>query len=181
MLETREDLAKYFAELGFTSGVEVGVNRGYYSRILCEANPKLKLYGVDPWDLLGPGRNDLRIKRYAEAQDYLSGVNAELIKKFSVDAAKDFENESLDFVYIDGNHEFDDVMRDIIEWTPKIKKGGIVSGHDYDSMPGCYVRDAVDVYARIHKYDVRVLPKPDGEWKTRAGLIAQGKTWWFLR
>lgn len=180
-MNTRDDLAKYFSELGFTLGVEVGVNRGAFSKILCEVNPNLKLYCVDPWDLLGRGKNDLRIKRYAEAQEYLAGYNASFIKKFSMDAVKDFQNESLDFVYIDANHDFDNVIRDIVEWTPKIRKGGIVSGHDYDSVPGCGVRDAVDVYARCHRYDVNVLPVSYGDWKTRDGFISQGKTWWFKK
>lgn len=180
-MNKREDLAKYFFELGYRLGVEVGVNTGRFSKILCEANPNLKLYGVDPWDLLGRGKNDLRVKRYAEAQKLLTGFNVTLIKKYSVDAAKDFENESLDFVYIDANHEFDEVIRDIVEWTPKIKKGGIVSGDDYDNVPGCGVREAVDVYARYHSYDVNILPKSDGTWRTRAGAIAQSKTWWFKK
>lgn len=53
------------------------------------------------------------------------------IRKLSMDAVNDFENESLDAVYIDGNHRYDSVCNDIIKWLPKIKNGGIISGHDY--------------------------------------------------
>ncbi len=181
VMQTRDDLAQYFAELGFKLGVEIGVNRGYYSKILCQANPNLKLYCIDPWDLLGRGKNDLRVKRHAEAQKNLADYNAELIRNYSLEAVKDFEDESLDFVYIDANHDFDNCMQDVIEWAPKVKKGGIISGHDYDSVPGCGVRDAVDAYARYHHYDVNVLPVPDGTWKTRAGSVVQGKTWWIKK
>ncbi len=45
----RDDMAKWFAELGFTSGVELGVKEGVYSEVLCKANAALKLSSVDPW------------------------------------------------------------------------------------------------------------------------------------
>jgi hypothetical protein len=48
-----------------------------------------------------------------------------------MEALGDFEDESLDFVYIDGNHEFRYIAEDLFEWTKKVKKGGIVSGDDY--------------------------------------------------
>ncbi len=48
-----------------------------------------------------------------------------------MEAVADFADNSLDFVYIDGNHDFRYIAEDISEWTNKVKKGGIVSGHDY--------------------------------------------------
>jgi len=48
-----------------------------------------------------------------------------------MEAVKVFENNSLDFVYIDGNHEFRYFAEDIYEWPKKVRKGGIISGHDY--------------------------------------------------
>src|SRR5260221_412005 len=48
-----------------------------------------------------------------------------------MEAVEDFEDESLDFVYIDANHEFRYIAEDLCEWTKKVKKGGIVAGHDY--------------------------------------------------
>jgi hypothetical protein len=54
-----------------------------------------------------------------------------MVRKKSMDAVKDFEDESLDFVYIDGHHGFKFVTEDIWEWSKKVKKGGVISGHDY--------------------------------------------------
>ena len=48
-----------------------------------------------------------------------------------MEAVKDFKDNSIDFVYIDGNHTYDYVTQDITEWSKKVRKGGIVSGHDY--------------------------------------------------
>jgi len=59
------------------------------------------------------------------------------IKAKSVDAAKLYEDESLDFVFIDACHSYECVVEDIRAWYPKVKKGGVISGHDYnDSWPG---------------------------------------------
>ena len=49
-----------------------------------------------------------------------------------MDAVKDFDDESLDFVYIDGNHLYPAVKKDIDLWWPKVKAGGVMGGHDYD-------------------------------------------------
>jgi beta-1,4-mannosyl-glycoprotein beta-1,4-N-acetylglucosaminyltransferase len=48
----------------------------------------------------------------------------------SVEAAKLYENETLDFVFVDAAHDYDNVKADIAAWLPKIKKGGIIAGHD---------------------------------------------------
>ena len=57
---------------------------------------------------------------------------------------------SLDFVYIDGAHDFDNVMLDLIVWSRKVKAGGIVAGHDYDRPHKRGVVPAVDTYTRMH-------------------------------
>lgn len=59
------------------------------------------------------------------------------IKNTSVEASKYFKNESLDMVYIDGIHDFENVLLDISVWAPKVKKNGIISGHDLSyKFPG---------------------------------------------
>ena len=128
----RSDFPELFKELGFEVGVEVGVLRGKYSEVLCRSNPKLKLFSVDAWSWYPS-----RVKRdyenvYEEAVWRLSRYpNCEMVRKWSMDAVKGFADESLDFVFIDGDHEFKAVTNDIAEWSKKVRKGGIVSGHDY--------------------------------------------------
>ena len=58
------------------------------------------------------------------------------IRKASVDVAKDFEDRSLDVVFIDANHDYIEVKKDIEAWLPKVKFGGIISGHDYPGWDG---------------------------------------------
>jgi hypothetical protein len=69
--------------------------------------------------------------------------NINPIRKPSLEAVKDFEDGSLDFVYIDAAHEYEDVKADIIAWLPKLKPTGMIAGHDYNTdAPG--VKQAVD-------------------------------------
>jgi Methyltransferase domain len=75
------------------------------------------------------------------------------IRMHSVDAAKLYEDKSLDFVFIDAGHEYDEIMSDLNAWYPKVKNEGIIAGHDYfflnDSEHGWKypgVRDAVNIF-----------------------------------
>ena len=66
----------------------------------------------------------------------------------------DFKDESLDFVYIDGNHGLKNVVHDIVEWSQKVRKGGIVSGHDYrnpQNNRSYHVVQAVNAYMVAYK------------------------------
>lgn len=181
-MKTRNDLAEYFAEQNFNVGAEIGVASGNYSSILCQANPNLKLYCIDLW---GPGssRNEARYTReFAQAKAALADFNAEMIQKPSVEAAKDFEPGSLDFVYIDAAHTFDNVMRDIIEWGGKVRRGGIVAGHDYCNSKNNGVKDAVLMWAKWHNLEVNVLPIPDKYWTPRdPGDEIPGLSWWIRK
>ena len=152
----RVDLAREFAKLGFTKGVEVGVCHGKYSKVLCEENPKLELKSIDPYIEVYQDPRTIRIGSveqnvlFHEASELLHPYNCEIIRKTSLEPVVDFPYESIDFVYIDGSHEFDYVMTDIIEWGRRVRKGGIISGHDYNKTFH-EVRRAVDNYAHVHK------------------------------
>jgi len=73
-----------------------------------------------------------------------------------MDALEDIPDESLDFVYIDGNHSLPYITQDIYEWNRKVRVGGIISGHDYFISSHnpywiriCHVKYAVDACAKI--------------------------------
>lgn len=146
----RNHLAELYGELNFNKGAEIGVRRGRYSEILCKNNPNLELYCVDSWDAYDnkyPQPKQNRIFRYAV--DKLSKYNTKIIRKSSMDALSDVEDNELDFVFIDANHRFDYVMMDLILWAHKVRSGGIISAHDfYHGEVG--VLKAIESYVHCH-------------------------------
>ena len=160
----RDELCKLFKELGYKRGAEIGVDRGFYATQLCLANPELKLYGIDPWEVYktkvaDPFYNDQRklTRRFVIARRRMRQLNCEIIRKFSMDAVKDFKPNSLDFVYIDGNHDFDHVLEDVIEWSKIVRPGGIVSGHDYGynkhKEVSYHTTGAISGYVKVNNID----------------------------
>lgn len=137
----RLGLADLIYELDFKVGVEVGVAGGWYSNQIMKRNPQMKLYGVDPW-ISYEGYTDYKLKSTfnkleASAHNLLDGYpNYEFVKEFSMDALKRFEDNSLDFVYLDGNHGEPYITQDITEWYKKVRPGGILAGHDYTRTKG---------------------------------------------
>lgn len=145
---TRVQLAELFGELGFNKGAEIGVRDGLYSEVLCKANPNLEILCIDPWHKFR-GHSQAKMDGiYADAAKRLSPFKATLIKKTSMDAVKDVPDHSLDFVYIDGLHEFEPVMLDIIHWAPKVRSGGILAGHDFCHYFQGGVVHAVEAYTK---------------------------------
>lgn len=166
MINNRTDLARYFKEKGFKVGAEIGVLGGDYSALLCKVNPELKLYCIDSWGYGEHKKRDYHLRKYEEAKVKLSAYNTTIIYKLSMDAVKDFEDESLDFVYIDANHEPQFVAEDIREWTKKVKRGGIVSGHDY----ALRLAKVVDDYVKINNLDLELTSDP-----------VEHLSWWFIK
>ena len=155
----RDDLAVLFGDLGYTKGVELGVETGKYAEVLLKGNPNLTdLYLVDAWKAYQGYRDHVTQSKVdgllQTAIDRLLPFQKKthFLRSFSLDAAKNFKDMSLDFVYIDANHALPYVMDDICAWEPKVRKGGIVAGHDYCRRgPGryqCHVVEAVQAYTQ---------------------------------
>jgi predicted O-methyltransferase YrrM len=150
----RDDLGKLFKTLKFTRGVEVGTKRGEFAETLCRAHPDMQLFCIDPWTAYdsGPGLigQAWQDKMFAQAAKRLAEYKVSIIRKTSMDAVKEFEEQSIDFVFIDGNHTFDHVMLDLIHWAKRVRKGGIVSLHDYRAGQWAGVVEAVNAYTASH-------------------------------
>jgi SAM-dependent methyltransferase len=150
---SRFTIINFFKDLDFKVGAEIGTEHGFYAQKICQANPQLKLYCVDPYieiPYYDGYKDQLQInEHFATAQKRLENCNHEFIKKLSMDAVKDFEPNSLDFVFIDANHYFEWVVNDIIYWSRIVKPGGIVFGHDYSDQ--FHVKHAVHAYMSAYK------------------------------
>lgn len=164
-MQNRIELARHFAERGFTHGVEVGVFEGYFSKVLLDANPRLALICVDSW-----GPESRRVAAYDVALQTLAPYmdRTTIFKTTSLIAASKLPDKWFDFVFIDANHSYESVKRDIEAWTPKVRSGGIVSGHDYykgkapaswrAARGGIGVIEAVDEYVAAHGYTLHTTP-----------------------
>lgn len=153
-------LTQLFYDLNFKVGAEIGTERGLFAKRLCVSNPNLKLYCIDPWQAYRGYREYVSQRRlddfYETAKERLAPYDCHLIRKFSVEASKDFKDGSLDFVYIDANHALLHVIEDLVHWVPKVRKGGCVSGHDFIKRKnysyGMHVVEAVTAYTEA--YDI---------------------------
>ena len=163
----RNDLPAFCREHGYTKGAEIGVWKGAFSAKFCEANPKLHMLCVDPWqsypawldtkNLMDPEKAARFMEdSYALAVERLASLNCTIDRRFSADAVRDVPDHSLDFVYVDSNHVYDAVLQDLTLWAPKVRSGGFVAGHDYRAFtnkPTIHVIEAVQTYTKAHAID----------------------------
>lgn len=162
-------LTRLFRELDFKVGVEVGAERCRFSKIICQVNPQLKLYAVDCWEGY-PGYREhvhqTQLDRFfKESRTRMERFNCQLIRAYSMDAVRWFDDESVDFVFIDANHDYEYVKEDIREWSKKVKKGGLVCGHDYvNGIHGQVfgVKPALNEWVEKNKIKPLFLLKKDG-------------------
>lgn len=122
-------------ELGIKKGVELGVYKGKYSEILMDKIPGLDLTAIDAWKTYKGYKDyevtDLETEALRQAKERAEKKGFKIMQEWSVEASRQFEDESLDFIFIDCNHDFAHVVEDLAAWSPKVKKGGIISGHDF--------------------------------------------------
>jgi hypothetical protein len=122
--------------------VEVGVGDGTHAQEILKyklegLDIKIdKLYLVDIWHFkknynLITNKNILQ-KNYNKVLELEKKYsNIKIIKDYSTEAAKKFKNNYFDFIYIDADHTYEFVYKDLKAWFPKLKKNGIIAGDDF--------------------------------------------------
>ena len=130
----------FITQFNWKIGVEIGVNEGENIFEIAKNNSKLKIYGVDPYKiqkeniLYNEEYNDesLSIIKRKILKESLKYPNLKIIIDRSDNASKQFDKESIDFVFIDGDHSYESVKTDINCWTPIVQEDGLIMGHDYN-------------------------------------------------
>jgi hypothetical protein len=145
---------------------EIGVWRGEFSEyILRETKPK-ELHLIDPWEYYEDYSRKKGNKDGQEGMEYSYDITlyrfkdkpeVQIHRGPSSEVLPFFDNEYFDWVYIDGNHDYDYVKKDLELAYDKVKVGGYITGDDYWS-DGKYkqpLKQAVDEF--IDKYNVEIL------------------------
>jgi hypothetical protein len=116
--------------------VEVGVWKGkslsYLAVEIINSKKNITIDAIDLWPVILPGDE-------TAPQEFLKNIEPikdviKVIKKDSIEASKDYENESIDFIFFDSDHSQNYATNEIIAWYPKVKKGGFIGGHDYVNL-----------------------------------------------
>ena len=134
-------------------GIEIGVDEAPTSWFFLKNRPDLKLFGVDPYQAYQDWYPEGYISQRQQDEKYENmrrrtaefGDRWKHYRLTSDDAIPLFADDAFDFIFIDGLHEYEQVLKDCRNYWPKIKKGGVFAGHDYRVIEG--VGRAVDEFA----------------------------------
>ena len=118
-------------------GLEIGVASGWTMNHFLQNLPNLQLTGIDPY--IGYMDGNIKIAQemldaqYLAAQDNISDFapRGKILRGYSQDFVNSFEDKSLDYIFIDGDHSYEGALSDCELFFPKIKNGGIFAGHDW--------------------------------------------------
>lgn len=147
-------------------GAEIGVRFGDFSKSIGDSYDGT-IFCVDLW---------LDDEDYNKAKALLSDSKYLLAKAKSLEFVKHVPDKSLDFVYIDANHHYKEVLADLKAWYPKVRHGGIFSGHDYCHYQDIEVIKAVDEWCKENNYSIKLTTAPEDYFE--GTLFA---SWWLVK
>jgi len=147
-------------------GVEIGCAEGTTTECYLESFSNLRLYGIDPYvpfiDWNGSNIHDgVNVYAYGKFREKVSRFGDRLIhlKDYSDNVYHKFADQSLDFIFIDGLHTYEQVSKDCKNYWNKIRPGGLFAGHDYNVISD--VKRAVNEFAESLKIDKINVGKND--------------------
>jgi hypothetical protein len=137
---TRVEILKQMPKGGVCA--EIGVWKGDFAQVILDVLQPEKLFLIDPWKA-----QEYDGAWYNRSQDEMDEIRADVMKRFALEIVRNkvellqmysanaswlFDNNSLDFVYIDGCHLYKFIKNDLKMFWPKLKSGGRMMGDDYD-------------------------------------------------
>lgn len=150
-------------------GAEIGVHQAATSHYLLQHITNLFLYMVDPWkeyadksvldgDKVSGASQALMDDAYKLAVERTKpyAIRRSIIRKTSIEASKEIQDNSLNFVFIDAAHGYESFCEDFRVWWPKVRSGGLLTGHDLGHRRFTGIRRGLDEMcgAMGLKYDV---------------------------
>ena len=172
--DTDKNYAPYYDVLpnlirqrGYQSGIEIGVFCGGHAKKILETG--CNLIGIDPYQNYEPGMPLMEDKEdwdclYETVLDILRGVNYHYIRETSDVAFKQSLTplygapHIFDFIFIDGLHTYDQLKKDLENYSPLIRKGGVIACHDYNHGSFPDLTTAIDEFVAKHKANLVIGP-----------------------
>lgn len=154
-------------------GVEIGVQRGDNALNILKTLAFEQLFLVDIWEQYKIAKKHKEGFNNADFSGYYPTVlrrfgqrtDVTILKKYSIEASRQFPNQYFDFIYIDACHGYQAVKNDIEVWFPKIKDGGIFGGHDYHNQIYPGLLKAINEFIQNGNYE----------------LHQEGVDWWIVK
>lgn len=159
-------------------GVEIGVYKGEHAIMMLDNLSIEHLYLIDPYETYNEVTHkevyskakieearEIAINKIAEDGDKITWIfeeSAKALKKVP---------ENVDFVYIDGKHDYESVKEDIENYYPKIKKGGIIGGDNFYNGYGSAIKANSGTITAVIEFAV----------KNELQLYSQGRDWWMYK
>ncbi len=170
-------------------GIEIGTWEGDFSYALLNNTSISKLYCIDPYrhfqnNEYPDGMNSLTQIQFDEKFNIVQkrfeqfGKRVEFLRMTSDEAITLFDDNSIDFIYIDGNHDYKYVLNDIRKWYPKVKIGGILAGDDIYSTKDDE-HDSDGNVTKIWSYNPDGTPSCWGKYGTYKALVDAKKIYDF--
>lgn len=127
--------------------VEVGVWKGmsacFMAVEILNSGKQIKFDCVDTWEYVETSSEIQEPQFESLFETFKTNIEPvkdqiNIVKNLSWDAANNYDDNSLEFVFIDAGHDYNSVMKDLNAWYPKVKNGGVIAGHDYHYDVGVY-------------------------------------------
>jgi predicted O-methyltransferase YrrM len=139
----------HFVEIGCW----IGRSSSYMAVEIINSGFDIKFDCIDTWEGSVEHKENYLVKNdelFNEFKNNISPVAHKInaIRIDSLTASKLYEDETLDFIFIDASHEYEDVKNDILHWKSKVKKNGVIAGHDFTNSWIEVKRAVIEVFGK---------------------------------
>jgi predicted O-methyltransferase YrrM len=148
----------HFVEVGTWKGMSAA----YMAVEIINSGKNIRFDCVDTWDFV-PSQTEIPECKFENLYEtFLNNIEPvkhqiKPVKALSWDGANYYTDKSLDFIFIDAAHDYESVKKDINAWFPKLKKGGVIAGHDYTWCD--------DVKKAVHEFfGDKIIDETEGCW-----------------
>ena len=149
---SRFDSGSHFVEVG----AFLGRSAVFMAVEIINSGKNIKFDCIDHWEGSEEHNDNDKVNLETLYEDFLENIKpvkgvVNPVRAHSIDAAELYKPNSLDFVFIDASHDEESVKEDLLHWTPRVKKNGVIAGDDINNEG---VANAVKWFFNSEKLDI---------------------------